>query len=299
MRFLPNSEEILRAIREIQPSRLAVAYIGRDFDQFIDPGWIEQIVLSPRPSSNPNAIRELVDLIEWGRIQFIPELHAKIYLGDQSAVVGSANLSQNGLDVGGLWEVGIYVDEPVVQNQISRTFDQMLDHAREAFPTIDSKEAALVELFRIWVPRTFPPRRAPRPIPEHPGDSTLDEILATVGSIPDYQPVPKNIYDRIAQTALGGTTWKYLHAYQTVELLVDAIDSGVPGVAGIDQQYHSLFRSIRAGSNEDENLLKNMIGNMVRQIVKRFGFRLDRQDVPIGGVFFQNGSTYVREASEG
>lgn len=292
MRFLPNSEEILQAIREIQPGRLAVAYIGRDFDQFVNPEWIDQIVLSPTPGSNPHAIRQLVDATGWERIEFIPELHAKLYLGGKSAVVGSANLSRNGLDVGGLWEAGVYVDEPDVLNHIGHTVEQMFDQARQAYPTIDSKETALENLEKIWVPGTFPPRRAPRPIPEQPGASTLEEILATVRIIPEY--LPNKFYIHIAPTELGRTTWRYLNAYQTIDLLIDAIDSGSPAVAGIDQQYHSLFQTMRAVSGVDDGQLKNMIGQMVRQVVERFRFHLDRQDVQVGGVFFQNGSTYSR-----
>ncbi len=298
MRFLPNSEEILQAINDVQPNKLAVAYIGRDYDRFIQPEWNYKIILSPTRGSNPNAIRELVNTIEWERIHFIRELHAKIYLGQNNAVVGSANLSQNGLDVGSLWEAGVYIDEPEEISHIAHTFEMMLEKAHSDFPTPDLKEAALSALEEVWVPGTFPPRRVPRPIPDTPGNLTLDEILRTVGLITEYHSRPPGAHDRLSDTPLGRTTWRYLNAYQTIELLVDASDSGHPAVAGVDQQYNSLFHQIRLESGEGDDDIKRMVGNMVRQVIESYGFQIDDRNVPVNGVFFQRGSTYVRAPGE-
>ena len=300
MRFLPNSEEIQQAIWNLEPSRLAVAYIGRDYDRFIKHEWIKQIILSPTRGSNPHAIQQLVDAepIGWNRIQFIPRLHAKIYLGDAAAVVGSANLSKNGLGVEGLWETGIYVDEPAALDQIGLTFDLMLDQAQHDYPTPEIKEATLSALKEVWVPSTFPPRRALRPIPDNPGNSTLDGILKTVGVIPEYHSRPPGAHNTLAETPLGRTTWEYLNAYQTIDLLIDASDSSNPAVAGIDQQYNALFHQMRLESGEHDDPIRRMVGNMVRQVIEPRGFRRDHQNVPVNGVFFQSGSTYVREPGE-
>lgn len=119
---------------------LAVAFIGA--------GAIERAGLSNAEGTriicdlwsggcNPDAVR---DLHEAGvQIRNLRDLHAKIYIGDSTAVVGSANLSSNGFgDVGtpqqwGL-EAGVLVDQPGDLSEIVDWFENQFASAIDFDP---------------------------------------------------------------------------------------------------------------------------------------------------------------------
>lgn len=96
---------IAKAIIEgVKPRRIAVAYLGVDWERFLpNHEEIEAIVISPQLGTNPEAVEDLAKKLTtngrdgWDRIFLHETLHAKIYLGQTSAVLGSANLSFNGL----------------------------------------------------------------------------------------------------------------------------------------------------------------------------------------------------------
>ena len=56
---LIKSDETKKAIKECNPSRIAVAYIGKDWRDFINPKNIVEIIISPTLGSNPVAIQEI------------------------------------------------------------------------------------------------------------------------------------------------------------------------------------------------------------------------------------------------
>ena len=82
MKILIESE-IQRAIRRCEPSKIAVAYIGTDWNTFVsDVESLGAIIVSPTLGSNPWAITDLAKQIGWDKIFFLDELHAKTYVGN-------------------------------------------------------------------------------------------------------------------------------------------------------------------------------------------------------------------------
>lgn len=65
MKILVGSE-IPQAISRCEPSKVAVAYIGTDWNTFVpDTDRLEAIIVSPTFGSNPWAISDLVKQIGW------------------------------------------------------------------------------------------------------------------------------------------------------------------------------------------------------------------------------------------
>jgi hypothetical protein len=147
---LIDNDSVQSAVKEISPTHIAVAYIGVDWKAFVDPREIQQIVLSPTLGSTPHAISDLQREITWDRIFFLDELHAKIYLGVNAAVVGSFNLTRNGFDVRGLLEYGVKIDETSQVSLLRRQFMEIVELAKSKYPSTDSKKVRLAELYKLY-----------------------------------------------------------------------------------------------------------------------------------------------------
>lgn len=150
MKILVDNE-IQRSVLNCKPSKVAVAYIGADWRIFIpDPSCLEAIIVSPTFGSNPWAINDLVKKVGWEKLFFLDELHAKTYIGKKSAVVGSANLTRNGLGAEGLVELCVEVNAEESLSKVSRTFDQLKMRAQEQYPTKEAKQERIKELEKSW-----------------------------------------------------------------------------------------------------------------------------------------------------
>jgi hypothetical protein len=150
MKILVN-DEIQRAVVGCKPSKIAVAYIGADWKTFIsDAAQLEAIIVSPTLGSNPRAITDLVKRIGWDKVFFLDELHAKAYVGKESAVIGSANLTRNGLGAEGLVELCVEVNAEGSLNKVNATFDDLKERALAQYPTTVSKKSRLKDLERSW-----------------------------------------------------------------------------------------------------------------------------------------------------
>lgn len=100
--------EIGSAIQRCNPLKIAVAYLGEDWRSFIpDVQHLEEVIVSPTLGTNPRAVMDLAQRIGWENVHFLDELHAKFYLGSSTAIVGSANLTHNGLSGDALIELCI------------------------------------------------------------------------------------------------------------------------------------------------------------------------------------------------
>ncbi|MBR6449186.1 MAG: phospholipase D family protein [Fibrobacter sp.] len=147
-----SGQNIATSIKDICPKKIAVAFIGADYSSFLDDSCIKKlecVILSPTEGSNPRAILDLSKKIGWSKIFFLDRLHAKIYIGDNSSIIGSSNLSRNGLigDESGLYEVCIKVD---ANEQIVKLFNDILSKAKKDYPDEISKQNALDSLFCIY-----------------------------------------------------------------------------------------------------------------------------------------------------
>lgn len=144
-------DEIAEEIRRCEPSKIAVAYIGSDWRAFVpESGHLEAIIVSPTFGSNPRAIADLANRLGWDNVYFLDELHAKIYLGKASAVIGSANLTRNGLSGGDLIELCVEINGADSLKTLGNTFEALKQRAEKQYPTQKSKKTRLKELEKIW-----------------------------------------------------------------------------------------------------------------------------------------------------
>ncbi len=150
MKILVDSE-IQRAILRCEPSKIAVAYVGTDWNTFVpDADRLGTIIVSPTFGSNPRAITDLAKRIGWDKIFFLDELHAKTYIGNVSAVIGSANLTRNGLSGERLVELCVEVNAIESLEKLNQVFDNLKKRAQKQYPTTKSKRARLKELEMSW-----------------------------------------------------------------------------------------------------------------------------------------------------
>ena len=165
MRILTKNK-IHEAIRRCNPNKIAVAYIGADWNQYIQsPDALEAVIISPTFGTNPWAVRGLVKAIGWKKIFFLNELHAKLYLGRNSAVTGSANLTNNGLSGEKLVELCVEISDKDVVTEMVEIFDAIKNKAVKQYSDTQQKESKLIELEKVWCSaianKIIPPVKTP------------------------------------------------------------------------------------------------------------------------------------------
>lgn len=146
-----SGQEIQKAIIECKPNKIAVAYIGADWERFIPNNCnLKEAIVSPTFGTNPHAVNKLAEKIQWANLYFLYELHAKIYLGTNFSVVGSPNLTQNGLSGHGLLEVCVEVNDKINITKLESIYDEFKKKAIKQFPDTKSKIKLVAELQRKW-----------------------------------------------------------------------------------------------------------------------------------------------------
>ena len=144
-------DEIKQAIITCVPLKIAVAYIGADWKTYIpNSSCLEAIIVSPTVGSNPRAIADLVKQVGWDKVFFLLELHAKTYIGKSVAIIGSANLTNNGLSGEGLVELCVEVNAEESLKKLNGVFDCLMERAKDQYPTMQSKKTRLEELEKSW-----------------------------------------------------------------------------------------------------------------------------------------------------
>lgn len=150
MELLTEDGAIAKRILEIKPQRIAVAYLGAAWRDYVDIDSLESVVLSPTIGSNPEAIDTLVAAITWEKVHFLDHLHAKFYLSSTGAVLGSSNLSSNGLQGSkGLVESAVFLDSvqhPDAHEDLTAMHRRIEAMAKYKYKTIAAKEARLSKL---------------------------------------------------------------------------------------------------------------------------------------------------------
>lgn len=143
-----HSHHIEQSLKECNPTHIAVAYIGKDWQKYL-PNCenITSIIISPTLGTNPYAIQELSTLIGWDKIHFLDNLHAKIYIGSSTALLGSANLTNNGLSGEGLLELCVEIKDKILLEQLHFNFDLFEKNAIKRYPQEQLKKNKLEELF--------------------------------------------------------------------------------------------------------------------------------------------------------
>ncbi len=81
-------------------------------------------------------------------VHFLDLLHAKIYIGQKAALVGSCNLSDNGM--ARLFECAVVVEDINSLHRLQNTFDNFKKEAKEQYPNAESKMNRLRVLKKQW-----------------------------------------------------------------------------------------------------------------------------------------------------
>jgi len=155
--IISDSSELTANIRSISPSKIAVAYVGKDWAEFIDKNILKEIVVSPTIGSNPRAIAELVKQLGWDKVHFLDNLHAKIYVGPNSAAIGSANLSRNALGIGGLLEASVVTNDDALVSSLLALFNEYVESAGKLYLDTDAKKEKLKDLRKRHNEQGHPP----------------------------------------------------------------------------------------------------------------------------------------------
>lgn len=132
------------------PRYVAVAFVGIDWPDLIDSTKLEKIIVSPTIGSNPYAIEKLVECVSWDNVLFLDNLHAKIYIGDHCALVGSSNLSRNGISAAGLVEVAIRIADKTLLSELTEYFAELERMAINQYPDVKKKKKKLSDLKKDW-----------------------------------------------------------------------------------------------------------------------------------------------------
>ncbi len=148
--MLLMNERTSQYLINCSPSRIAVAFIGRDWHKYLGNNThLKELIVSPTIGSNPSAIHEVANQIGWENVYLLDNLHAKVYIGDDSAVVGSANLSRNGLDVAGLQELCVAITDDESLLMLNQQFDDWKRLSLKAYPTVESRQKKVGEMKRV------------------------------------------------------------------------------------------------------------------------------------------------------
>lgn len=107
----------------------AVAFVGEKAIDFIESNCKVRLICNLESgATNPNAIKELIkNNVE---VKTLSSLHAKVYIGDSYAVIGSANLTANGLglegdEIFGLIEAGFQVEDTIEKRNIVKWWKEL------------------------------------------------------------------------------------------------------------------------------------------------------------------------------
>ena len=149
MTLLTKSTELENAIKKLEPNKIAVAYVGKHWSNYIIPKELQEIILSPTIGSNPYAIEELINTLGIDNVYFLDNLHSKFFLSENAAIIGSCNLSKNALSETGLLEIGYKINNPTEINRLYSLFEDYKKKAIKKY-TNQKKREKLISLKKDW-----------------------------------------------------------------------------------------------------------------------------------------------------
>jgi len=93
------SQEIKKLLSKENKLRIAVAFIGDGACNLINQKTndVKIICNLTMGGTNPTEVKALINRFNRGNVKHVDNLHAKLYIGTEYAIVGSANMSANGL----------------------------------------------------------------------------------------------------------------------------------------------------------------------------------------------------------
>lgn len=150
MKVLVTAKHIRKALHDINPLRIAVAFVGSGWKKYIATEHLQEIVVSPSFGSNPKAIEEIMMEIGDENVYFLDQLHAKIYIGKEAALVGSCNLTDNGIAESRLLESAVLLNKSSSIQKLQSSFDTYKKLATTRYPNLQAKKDKLRTLTRQW-----------------------------------------------------------------------------------------------------------------------------------------------------
>ena len=105
-----------------------------------------------------------------------------------------------------------------------------------------------------------------------------------------YKPAER--FAKLAESELASDMWHCITQPHTVESIVNSVDKGDPAVAPIDGELHKQFSERILNSSEDEDELRTLCMNMMKQLLEHVGYehvgcalRSDGEFVKSAGIF--------------
>lgn len=123
MKVLTDANAIRETLQDLEPYRVAVAYVGLGWKKFIPASHLREIVLSPTLGTNPKAVEELMRELGDENVHFLDRLHAKFYIGAKGTLMGSCNLSDGGMGDDGHLEAAVVLREVVAMERLNEQFE--------------------------------------------------------------------------------------------------------------------------------------------------------------------------------
>lgn len=142
-----EQKEIAEAIKNIRPHTIAVAYVGKDWENYCDT--FKEIIVSPTLGSNPYALEEIIEDKGIDNVYFLDNLHSKIYLGTHNALVGSSNLSNNALSDQNLLEAVVLIRNVADLGHLQIIIEEYKRLANIAYPNEASKIKRIEKLKKM------------------------------------------------------------------------------------------------------------------------------------------------------
>ena len=161
------------------------------------------------------------------KVFFLDNLHAKLYLGQQSALVGSANLTDNGFSNEGLQEVAVELDDEDALKRIRATIGRYKKEAQTQYPTAENKRDKLRLMYDQWQKSIRHGLHTENG--EAPDISTYTSSLDRIHIIPyQYEGVDfdKDQVYREVPEAVGTSLDQFFNDYVSVSEEDDAIEEG-------------------------------------------------------------------------
>lgn len=176
-----STKDIKEALKSVKPEKVAVAYLGLDWDTFIDDTTPLEIIISPTLGTNPKAVLDIVEKKGWSNVHFLNNLHTKLYIGADKAAFGSFNLSRNGIDSeSGSEELGVITGNKEQIDLLNVEFERLLKLAKHGYRTVESKKERLKTL-RSQINRAYASGQDSALL-------SLDENANKPVSLKDYNP---------------------------------------------------------------------------------------------------------------
>ncbi len=85
-----------------------------------------------------------------------------------------------------------------------------------------------------------------------------------------YKPAER--FAQLAQSTLASDIWHCITQPSTVNEIIQAVEKGEPAVAPIDGDLHQQFSERILNSSEDEDELRTLCMNMIKQLLEHLGY---------------------------